>query len=271
MVIIEIVIKGLSEAVNPRRFLPFFLLYLLFFTSVLVFASSLLQVLPSLILLQFTEKELAIAMVNIVALLIVFLIVIGINLWFTGALVFDLYKNKGFDLALKYSKKFYLKMIFLSFLLFLFIIFSGLFGDFSLIIRLLIDWIFMFSLVAIIIKGDGVQQALTRSYNIIRKNILKTFGFLILTYFITFLILFFSIFLVVISMYPLFLNLAEIAPAFTNLKIVSSQQLTRIIALILRSYPSLVIASVIASLFFSFANVFIYSSRTYYFLSLKKK
>jgi len=271
MGIIEVVIKSLGEAINPRRFLPFFVLYLLFFTSVLVFTSSLLQVLPSLILVKFTEKELTVAMFDVFALLTVFLIVVGINLWFTGALVSDLYKDKGFDAGLKYSKKIYLKMIFLSFLFFLFIIVSGLFGDFGLIIRLLIDWVFMFSLVAIIIKGDGVQQSLIRSYNIIRKNVLKTFGFLILTYFITFVILFFCLFLVVISLYPLFLNLAEIVPAFTDLQTVSSQQLVRIIALVLRSYPSLVIASVIASLFLSFANIFIYSSRTYYFLSFKKK
>lgn len=271
MNITEIIIKSLGEAVKPRRFFPFFILYLLFFISALVFTNSILQVLPSIILLQFTEMEITVVMFNMIALLLIFLMLIGVDIWFTGALVYDLYKNKGFDAGLRYSKKFYLKIIFLSSIIFIFVILSGLFGGFGIIIRLLVDWAFMFSLAAIIIKGDDVQLALTRSYNIVRKNLVKTFGFLIFAYFIVFLILVLCMFLVTISLYPLFLNLTETLTTITDFQTISSQQLLEIIALIPRSYPSFIISSIIASLFLSFTTVFIHVSRTYFFLSFKKK
>jgi len=271
MGIISIILKSLGESFKPKRFLPFFLLYFIFFLCVLIFSMPVLQILPLLLSLQFTETELTIMVVNLLALVIVFFITILVNLWFTGALIFDIYKDKGFDAGLKYSKKLYLQMILLGSVFFLLILASFLLDWFGIFVRIAVDWIFMFSLISIIVKKDNFETSLKRSYNIVKKDILGTFVFLVLTWLVAFLIIFFSIFLISASLSPLFLEMLDIVPPVAELETISVQRIIQITYMILRSYPAFVIASLIASIFFSIAYVFIYISRTYYFLQKKKR
>jgi len=268
MNILEILIKSTKKMLWPRRFLPFFLLYVLFSLCALIFLFPIFQILPSLILFGFTKIQLAIVVVNISGLAIVFLIIILTNLWFAGALAHDVHKKKGFDFGLKQVQKRYWQILALGFVLFLFFIISSLLGDFSIIARIAIDWIFMFSLPAIIIKKDSFDLALRRSYSFVRKNILETFVFHLLTYFITFVILFVSLMLVVLSLFPLFQSIIDLLPLTVEMAKIQTIQMTY---LILSNYPSLLIASIIFSFFLAISQVFIYTSRTYYFLELKKK
>ena len=271
MGITEIVLKSLEESVQPKRFLPFFLLYFLFSLCILIFSIPALQVLPSIILLEFTMTDLTIVAVNVLALLVVFLIVCLVNLWFTGALIFDVHKNKGFDKSLKHAKSLFSQMALLSLIIFLFAIVSNLFREFGIIVKIVIDWVFMFSLVSIIVKKDKFDTALTRSYNIVKKDLVKTIAFLVITYFISIAIFLFAVFAIAFAMAPLSLTLMEIMPISGQLQVIPKQRLVQIIALIFRSYPAFILISIIASLFFSIAYVFIHISRTNYFLQKKKR
>jgi len=118
---------------------------------------------------------------------------------------------------------------------------------------------------------DKVEKALRKSYNIVKKDIVGTFVFLILTHFVSFLIMLFSIFLISVSLSPLFVSMIDIIPPVAELETISTQRIIQIIYLVLKSYPVFIIASLIASLFFSISYVFIYTSRTYYFLQKRKR
>lgn len=270
MSIAEIILKSLRESVKPKRFLPFFLLYFLFFLCIIIFSIPTLQLLPSIIFLEFTAEELTIVVLNILALLAVFLIVCLVNLWFTGALIFDVYKNKGFDFGLKYSKSLFPQMVLLSFIIFLFVIVSSLFRELAIIVRIIIDWVFMFSFTSIIIKKDKFDAALTRSYNIVKKDLVRTITFLIMTYLISFAIFLFAVFIIAFSMFPLSLTLLEFTVTADQLQSIPKQRLIQIIGLIFKSYPAFIVVSIVTSLFFSIAYIFIHISRTYYFLQKKK-
>lgn len=268
MSISEVISKSIKEMLLPKRFLPFFLLYFLFSLCALIFILPILQILPSLISFEFTKRQMAAAIINLSALFIVFLIVVLVNLWFTGALIHDIHKKKGFDFGLKQAQKQYWQILALSFVLFLLFAFSSLLKNFAIIARIAIDWIFMFSLPTIMIKKDSFDLALRRSYNFIRKNLLETFVFLLITYFIVFIILFVSALLVAFSLFPLFLSIVGSLPLTLEIQ---TQKIVQMISLILSNYPSFVIASVIISFFLSISQVFIYTSRTYYFLELAKR
>jgi len=267
MSISEIILKSIKEMFWPRRFLPFFFLYFLFSLCVLIFTLPILQLLPSLLLLDFTKTQAAIVLVNVSGLCIVSLIVILTSLWFSGALIHDVYKKKGFDIGLKESQKKYWQLLALGFIIFLFIMLSYVFQNFSIIVRIIIDWIFIFSLPAIVIKKDSFDLALKRSWNFVKKNILETFVFLIITYFIAFVILFISTLLVVVSLFPLLWDIV----AYLPLETIQTQTIIQIIYLIINNYPTFVLSSIILSFFLAISQVFILTSRTYYFLELRKK
>ncbi|HKZ45482.1 MAG TPA: hypothetical protein VJ343_02140 [archaeon] len=271
MSIAEIIAKSLGVALDTRKFLPFFFLYLLFFISSLIFTNSMFQVMPPIILGTSTGTEISILIIDMVALFVLVILLFGANIWFSGALVFELHKGKGFRAGLKYSRKLYWKFALLAVIVLILFMVASFFGNLGFIVDFLIGWVLMFSFVSIAINGDDVQKAMTRSYDIIRKNIFKTIVFFAAALFVTFIILLIGTILVGISLYPLFFSLSEIAPPSLDPQTLTAGEVNRMFSMLLQNHPLFVMASVMASFFLSLANVFILASKTYYFLSFKKK
>jgi len=269
--ILSIILKSLRESVKPRRFLPFFLLYSIFSLSALIFAMPILSIIPSLISLQFTNAQIAVVMVNMVGLLIVFLLIVLLNIWFTGALVHGLFKNKGFAAGLNYSQKLYWQMLMLSFIIFVFSGVASLLRGFGIVITALIDLVFMFSLPAVIVKKYNFKLALTRSYNLVKNKIIETFLFWLTMHIVNFLIIFIGLFFAALIAMPLFLNIMSLLPLLTQFTTITNQQVVQVIDLILSSYPTFIVASIIGSFFMSISHVFRYASRTFYLLKFRGK
>lgn len=269
--ILNIILKSLNEAVKPQRFLPFFLLYFIFSLSTLIFAMPVLFMLPSFLSLQFSKIQLAVTMINIVGFFIVFLIVILLNLWFTGALVFDLFKNKGFDKALKYSQKLYWQILILSLFIFIISSFASFVRGFGIILGILIDWVFTFSLPILIIKKTNFKIALSKSYKIVRKRPIQTFVFWLAMNIVNLLIIFVTILFVTFFASPLILDIMELLPLMKIFTTITNQKAIEIINLVLISYPTLMVLALILSFFIALSHVFRYNARTYYFLKLKRR
>jgi len=268
MDVFEIMSKSLLETIKFGRFLPFFFLYFLLSISILSFLIPMLYILPSMVSPPVTGRQLAILMVNLSGSFIVFLIVILLNLWFTGALVYSLYKKKKFDFSLKYSQKFFWQMLALTFVIFLFTCLSSLLKNIGIFVTILIYWVFMFSLPSIIIKKDKFDTALVRSYDIVKKNTIRTFVFWLFVNFISFIILFVCLFLVALSTAPLLLDIAEITPEYQPSL---SMRAFQLVSVIFENYPVLLVSATIVSFFLALSYVFIYTSRTYYFFEISKK
>ena len=268
--ILSIVLKSLKESIKPRRFLPFFLLYFIFCLSVLIFALPILSVIPSMLSLQFTNAQIAIAMVNILGLMIVFAMVVLLNLWFSGALVYSLYKNKKFNASLQYSQKLFWQMFALSLTLLIFTGFTYLVKVFGTFLQAIVDIVFMFSLPILIIKRSNFKVALVKSYNIVRKNLLRTFLFWVIMHIVNLAIIILGIFFITLSSVTLLMNIMTLLPMMTELTTVTAVEVTQIVNLIVASYPTLILIAAIGSFFMSLSHVFRYASRTFYFLKAKK-
>lgn len=274
MSILEVIAKSFIESFMPKRLLPFLLLYLLYSFCFLILFMPILSVLPFLATYKYSPQQISLVEINGTALTIVSIIVLLLNLWFTGALTHDVFSGKGFDEGLKYTRKFYWQLLALFVVLALVVAIS-LFLPFeiSLIVVFLIGWFFIFSIPSIIIKKDSFEIGITRSLNTVRKNMKKTFLFGILTYFIASLIFYFSIFFVVLTTFPLAERfLLVMVLSFSGVQDPALEgELIQAVGFIMNSYPSLIAVSVVFSLFASFSYVFLFSAKTNYFLELSKK
>ncbi len=268
--ITEILWKSLKEAFNPKRFSYFFLLYLIFSACALIFSRPVLAALPALLSLQFTDSQIAVVMLNMVAMFIVFVLVVVLNVWFTGALVYGFTKKVGFDQALRYSQSLYWRMSILGFILVLIYAVSSIFKSFAFWVRLLANWIFMFSLPALIIKKDSFEQALARSFEMVKKKPIQTGVLWILLNLIRFSILFICLILVAVASFPLLSDLSDLMAMRVQTSTLENQQLAQVVNTLLNSYPLLFLIAVIISFFFSVSYVFDYACQTFYFLKMKR-
>lgn len=262
MGILKVISKSLRESFRPKRFLPFLLLYMLLSVSFLALIYPLMKSLPSILIgLQTWSAILSFLFLAST----VFLIGILVNLWFTGALIHNAVSNKTFGKSLHYSKELFWQIIILSFVIFLLEMFSFLLGFFSFIAQLLIGLIFFFSLPVLVIKKHTFDEAMKKSFDVVKRNLLKTILFIISTRIVILIIMFVSFFFIVLTLTPVFQDMKSI-----NMVLIQAA-INEFVDTILRNYPLLLATSVVASFFFAIIHVFDYLSRTYYFLELSKK
>jgi len=272
MPILNIIARSFKETFKPKRLLPFFLLYFLFSICFLIFFMPILSISPFLLTLKYTSQQLALVSVNFAALFIIFILIFLLSLWFMGALIFDVWTGKGFELGLNYSKKLYWQILALSIIL---IIIAGIlsFLDiFGIILQVFVTWFFIFALPSIIVKKDSFELALMRSFSIVRKNLLRTFTFFLFISFISSVLLFSSVFLAIAAASPLISSLSYMLKVIsTSSQYLSQAELVQLVGLLMNSYPIFFVVGIIVSLFFAFSHVFVLTTETYYFIELTKK
>jgi len=251
----------------PRRFLPFFLLYLIFSLSLLIFLLPILSRVPSLYTSP-SSVDIQIFYANFAGMAIVLIATVLVNIWFSGALIWDIKSKKGFEKCLNYSKKIYLQMFALYLVICILLLFTFFLKNFSIIFQILIDWIFIFALPAVVIKKDSFDFALARSFSLVKKKVFSTFSFWALTRFIIFIIFLFSLFISTAILLPIF---SELRFVISSTQTFQSYEVTRAISLILQNYHLLVIEAIVVSFFISIMYVFNLISKTYYFLEISKK
>lgn len=263
MGILRVISKSLRESFRPKRFLPFFLLYLLTSIAFIILIFPVIKALPSMIL---GFSVLSTILPILLLLCAVFLIVLLLNLWFTGALIHNAISNKTFGKSLQYSKKVFWQILILSFVIFLLNMFSFLLGFFSFIAQLLIGLIFFYSLPALVIKKYTFDEAMKKSFDVVRRNVLKTIAFIISTRIVILVMILVSFFSIMLTLLPVFQDTLPIKDM-----VLIQVAMSELVNIILKNYPLLLLTSVVASFFFAIIHVFDYLSRTYYFLELKKK
>jgi hypothetical protein len=271
MAVVEILKRSLEKSVKPKRFLPFFVLYFIFSLALLAIIYDLLPPLQNIIMMSPSELDLQKIIVDSVLIIIASIIMLVVSTLLNGALIFGLSKGKVLSDSIGPAKRFFWKMTFFAGLIAVINILSTFLGDLSLIISFIAGWVLMFSMVSIVVRDDTLNKSLRRSYEIVRKNVGKTFVFYIISLLIWFLILIVGLVFVDISLFPMFSRVEQFFPDPASWADFSSAQSVTAIGVVLEQYPYLILASAVASLFLAIASVFIQASRTYYFLSFKKK
>lgn len=268
MRIIEVILKSLKEAFDAKRFLPFFLLYLIFSLVSLIFLLPIISRAPSLFANP-SSLDFQIFYSCIAGILIAFIATILINIWFSGALVFDIKMKKGFEKCLKFSKEVYPQIFALCLVISILVLLTFFLREISFLFQILIDWVFLFAFPAVIIKKDSFDLALGRSFNIVKKNVFTTFSFWALTRFIVFLIFLFSLFISSIVLFPIFYEIRGLFYTFSQG--VKTYDIVFASSTILKNYFILILEAFVVSLFLSLMHVFNLISKTYFFIEITKK
>jgi hypothetical protein len=270
MGLLEIIVQSLGKSIKPKRFLPFFAAYLVFSFAILGMLWGVLNIMPNIIIGDFTSGQMNIFLIMLTGIAVLLFAAAGVNIWLSGALVFSLFKKKHFSDSIAISKRFFWRFVILGLLIALIYILSTVLGDFSILVSVLIGWIFMFSMVSIIVKDDGVSRSLRRSYEMVKTKAVNTFVFFLVATSVYFLILFAGIIASDFTMYNLIMDLNQAFPNLGKADLTPADSVS-MIGIITANYPYLFITSVVGSLFASIATVFMNASRTFYFLSFKKR
>lgn len=269
MSILSVLSRSLREMLWPRRFLPFFLLYFLFSTSTFILLLPWLNVIT---------RESAVLgpclFVSPILLLFLLILVALVDLWFTGALIYDVKTKKGFEKGLKEAKKIYSPLFLTGLVIFLFFCLSLLFGRFAFIIQILIDVGFFFALPAVVVEKEGFEKGLRRSYNLVKKTPLQTLIFWLLSRFLLFIIFIVSLFFIALTVSPIIFNVIPVGElqSLRTMNITISNKLgVRMVSSVLQNYPIVLLAAGVISFFLAVCHCFDYMAKTYYFIELAKR
>lgn len=252
----------------PRRFLPFFLIYLFFSIAGFIVLASMLNL---LLCPTFLAGQAAALLAGMVLIFIILIAAILVNVWFAGALVHDIRFKRGFERGLKQSKKIYWQLLLLCFVIGLLLGLSMLFRGFGLIVQALVDWIFIFAFPAIVIRKDRFDAALTRSYRIVRKNLVQTLIFWLLTRFVIVVISLVSIVFIALIVSPIFFDIMLSMQSLPKGELSYVQLIKQLVGKAMQNYLIVIAALAVASFFLAITCCFNYLSKTYYFLEISKR
>jgi len=269
MNILRIVAKSFSESVQLCRFLPFFLLYLVLLFTAAIFMIPIIKISPSIFTSDISKIISGAVAINLMPILIVLTIVIFANLWFVGALVYNIQTGKNFDESLKYSSSIYWHLLAFSLFAIIFTLLTY-FAQFGLIFGLIFDIIFFVSIPAIIMEKNFLK-GIKSSFDLMKKRFLQTVLIWIVVSVIN-LILFFALLFSIASIFaPLLANFFTMNPYMNTSKAFSTEQYVQLAGFILNNYHYVFLSCIISAFFFSVMAVFTYTSKTYFFLSISKK
>ncbi|MFH8086668.1 MAG: hypothetical protein QW609_02505 [Candidatus Aenigmatarchaeota archaeon] len=271
MRMLEIYKKSLVNSFKFKRIFPFFALYSVSSFISLLFLFPLISILPNLLTLKLTQENINLIILNFSILMIIFLIAFVFNCWFSGALIYDIWREEGFKAGLKFSKKLLTQILSLSFVLSFINLFLYFLENFGLILRFLVSFVFIFSFQSVIIERKDFLEAMRRSVLLVREKLLNSFFFWVSLHLIYYSILFLSFFLVILFLSPILLQIVFIHQIFSIYGEFSQAGLIQVVGLITNNFETMAIALVILSFFFSYSYAFLITAKTYYFLSLTRK
>ncbi len=172
----EALSKALKFCIQPKRWLPFFILDLAFFLLVAWFVLSNLSVVISVMLAVSTSPLEIISVLGYVAILAVGFIIWGLlRLWIQGAVVHQSYKEKEIKKSFRIACQRYLSL--LGVMIIVTIVSAGV--NFvpwiGWILSIIVTLIFFFVFQSVIVGRLRFEKALVDSYNMFRKKPLSVF------------------------------------------------------------------------------------------------
>lgn len=206
-------------------------------------------------------------------LLIIQIVVLAlVNVWFTAALVYDIKTKRGFSKGLRETKKFFLQLLLFFIVLGVILGMVSFVNKASFILNFIVSWVLAFAVPALIIEGKSFDKAMSRSFEIVRWNMLETFAFWAVLNIARIVIIILSILIGAVILAPLMIGTVSVQD-LQNLQYAKdyTYAMIGILLSILSNYPIAVSAIALASFFLSVIYVFRYLLVTYYFLDISRK
>lgn len=262
--------KGLRFGINPKRWLQFFILDLVFLSiGLAIFLPNLSEVLP--VVMGYSQDLAgALSMAGfVVSIMVVFVVWMLVRLWLTGAVVHQSYKEKD-----KISKSFNVAGRKYLHILIAIIIVTIIAGGVSMIpyvgwlISFVVSWIFFFVLQGIIVSNMGFWRSIENSYKIFRNKPLQVFLAWLLIAIVT--VVIYTIFSIP-AMFLFFGIFASLGPMFMGAQPMPSEVIASLNQVLQTNMPTLIVVVIIALIGLAISQVFALKAQTEFYLQLKKR
>jgi hypothetical protein len=263
----EVLSGALKFSIQPKRWLPFFILDTVFFLAATAVILSNFNQLLTFLMSAASNPAAAVAFVGYAALLFVGLIVWAlIRLWISGAIVHQSVKPKEIGQSWHVAKSRYLSLLGVSIVVGLISWIVGIVPFIGWILSIIVGLMFFFVVPAVIVKRLSFDNSLRDSYHIFRKNPLQVF-------FIWLVIAIISLVITGIFLIPLFLVFWQaILPYFMQL---STSAGGSYMLMSILSNPSMIGTMIVSGLILlvgiAISNVFALKATTEFYLHVKKK
>lgn len=262
--------KGLRFGINPKRWLQFFILDLVFLSiGLAIFLPNLSEVLP--VVMGYSQDLAgALSMAGfVVSIMVVFVVWMLVRLWLTGAVVHQSYKEKD-----KISKSFNVAGRKYLHILIAIIIVTIIAGGVSMIpyvgwlIGFVVSWIFFFVLQGIVVSNMGFWRSIENSYKIFRNKPLQVFLAWLLIAIVT--VVIYTIFSIP-AMFLFFGIFASLGPMFMGTQPMLSEVIASLNQVLQTNMPALIVVVIIALIGLAISQVFALKAQTEFYLQLKKR
>lgn len=169
--------KGLRFGLYPKRWLQYFLVDILFSSMIISYIYVNLSGFISIASGIEETPSLIMGMLGYMVFpLIVFLLWMLFRLWVEASIIHQAWKQRaGILLSFKTAMSKYPSVFAAQLLISLFILLTAMIPLVGWIVTVVVGWIFMFSLIHIVVRNTGFQEGLRGSYLIFRKSAFEVF------------------------------------------------------------------------------------------------
>jgi hypothetical protein len=257
--------KAFGFCIQPKRWLPFFILDLAFaavgLSLILSNSMTFLLLMTAPEAAMSVSGEVAVMILELIGLFAVWLLA---TLWITGAVIHQSHKEKEFKKGWTVSRQRYLPLIGVSIVTAVIGGIAGMIPFVGWVISIIVGLIFFFALQGVMIKEEGVMKSLEDSWHIFKHQPFKVFLIWLLIAALSFmLIIAFALPILALTI-SVFLSIAgtggTIAPA----------DLINVVNMIQTQFPLFAAAGIIAILGFAIVRAMSIKAQTEFYLQFRK-
>lgn len=257
--------RGLKFGFHPRRWLPFFVLDVIFFALMLIVVTGNLSSIIAALLALSTSPVAAASLIGYIAIFfIIFIIWMLVRFWVIGAVIHQAYKEKEFDKSWRISCRKYPSILVAMIIV---AIISGIVGAvpyIGWIFSIIVGLVFFFVLQGVVISNFGFYKALTNSWEIFKKRPLSVFVMWLAITIISLIILFiFALPILAVFLNTIFANMVNLTAA--------TPDFSSVLLAFLANLPMFVVGAIILLIGMAIANAFVLKAQTEFYLQVKKK
>jgi hypothetical protein len=259
--------KSLAFCIQPKRWLPFFVIDLAFVSVAL---TAVLANMPYFIYIMSGVEDLsAIAPVMnlIFSVVLLFTGWILLNIWISGSLIHQSHKEKEFGQSWGVAGKRYFSLLGVSAVTAIGAMIVGMIPFIGFIMSILVGLLFFFGMQSVIVKGNGFVSALEDSVALFRKYPFKVFLIWLAVAVISMLILLVFSLPILALLFNMFTGIPELTAGGD----ITTPVLMNLIFAVQNQMPLLVLTGAILLIGFGVSRTFALKAQTEFYSQFKKK
>jgi hypothetical protein len=258
--------KAMRFCILPKRWLPFFVIDLSFASVALI---ALVANMPYFIYFLSGLEDLSMlgpALNLLLSLMLLFAGWILLNIWITGSLIHQSYKEKEFGQSWSMAGKKYLSLLGVAAITAIISLIVGVIPYIGWLISIFVGLVFYFGLQSVMVKGNGFMAALKDSMDIFRKHPFKVFLAWLVVSALSLLILLVFAIPVLALLFNMIIDLSSLAGTEAGAAV-----LMNLMFAVQNQMPQMLITGAIALIGMAITRTFALKAQTEFYNQFKKK